>query len=287
MAAGKRVADTPPGAPPKHTEKKQKTAPAGQSVPTASALLKTPAAKAHTKTTKTKAQHIIPIRPETERSGFTVVPATPGTIVDLEVAKTKAAAKEAAKETQTKEPKKKPTTLPLEPHAAILADLQHKYAVRVLSVISSTRMEKRIKAVLEHLGGDSKPGVVLLHARAPDANKLVSIAEIVKRRIREGYFAGADKAMKKKTKKDAAAVAWCQYDRIYDVKTAKTDEASDQVDRLEAALTDETAPASKVTTYMSILLSRTPVGELHKNADVSVQCSTDVSEIEYERYMNP
>ncbi|EPE08158.1 hypothetical protein F503_00941 [Ophiostoma piceae UAMH 11346] len=335
--AGKRAAEAPPGLPPKRSDKKQKTT---ASTPTASAPLQTPKAQKQT----------MPLRPETSRNAspapaFTVVPATPGTIVDLSANGKKAktvknatqASTSSAQQKQEKpKPQEPPTSLPLEPHAAILAELQHKHAVRVLSVISSTRMEKRIRAILDHLangtpgsggeGGEGSerakalPGVVLLHARAPDANKLVSIAEIVKRRIREGHFAapaadlmsdGPPKSTKKNTKKKgkdahAAAVAWYQYDRIYDVQSARkkkpdteaasgsgADDAGSEEEedgfepamhRLEAALGDKSA-GTVVTTYMSIILSRTPLLELYKNPEVSVQCSTDPLEVEYEQFM--
>ena len=333
--AGKRAAEAPPGLPPKRKDKKQKTA---------TSALQTPKAP----------KQSIPIRPEAVRStpdasAFAVVPATPGTIVGLSAKdkrektfKKKTPSSTQQKQDKPKPPHEPPTSLPLEPHAAILAELQHKYAVRVLSVISSSRMEKRIKAILDHLadgtagggeGGEggkpakALPGVVLLHARAPDANKLVSIAEIVKRRIRKGHFEApaADlmsdeppRAAKRKTKKKkgkdahAAAVAWYQYDRIYDVKSARKkkvitggaagngascadDDGGDEEEeedgfepamhRLEAALGGGKSSGTIVTTYMSIILSRTPISELHKNPEISVQCSTDPLEIEYEQFM--
>ncbi|CAK7246136.1 MAG: hypothetical protein STHCBS139747_007758 [Sporothrix thermara] len=220
-----------------------------------------------------------------------------------------------------------PSTLPLEPHAAILSDLQPKYNVRTLSVISSTRMEKRIKAVLEHLANASKqppgsaaagvlPGIVLLHARATDANKLISVVEVVKRRMREGYFNAntgdstsstteAAKAGKKKKARKTSQLsntAWYQYNRIYDVASARTpgpeshddivdDSRVDQEDdgfapmvhRFEDAINAKKGPA--ITTYLSIFLSRTPVVELQKNPEFGSQSSIDPLEVEYQQWM--
>ncbi|CAK7270531.1 hypothetical protein SEPCBS57363_004150 [Sporothrix epigloea] len=219
-----------------------------------------------------------------------------------------------------------PSKLPLEPFAAILKDLQPKYDVRTLSVISSTRMEKRIKAVLEHLASpsthsankdiaDALPGIALLHARATDANRLISIVEVVKRRMRQGYFAAnaslgtssgetADFDKKKKGKKASRvpATAWYQYNRIYDVASAKVsgpetnedvveDSRIDQEDdgfepmvhRFEEAVNGKKKPT--ITTYLSIILCRTPVVELQRHPEMATQSSVDVLEVEYQQWM--
>lgn len=301
--AGKRGAEASPTVPPRRKEKKQKTT---TSTPTTST--------AHTSKIPS------PQKPKQTGSIHTVVPATPGTIVDLPAKDKPNKPDSSEKQKSQKKSHEPPSTLPLEPHAAILAQLRPKYAVRVLSVISSTRMEKRIKTILDHLAAAAStgtsvaalPGVVLLHARAPDANKLVSIAEIVKRRIREGHFeeAAAPAGGIKKKKANgahASAVVWYQYDRIYDVKSARKkkgaagddDEADAEEDgdgqddgfepmmhRLESALGGSAHGSGPVvTTYMSIMLSRTPLLELHKNPDITVQCSADPLEVEYEEYM--
>lgn len=56
-----------------------------------------------------------------------------------------------------------------------------------MSVISSSKIEKKVTALLSHLSRfsfgqiDAKPGVVAVYAKAPVANKLVSVVEIAKR----------------------------------------------------------------------------------------------------------
>ncbi|CAK7213361.1 hypothetical protein SBRCBS47491_001779 [Sporothrix bragantina] len=230
---------------------------------------------------------------------------------------------QAAEQQANKEPQQ-PSTLPMEPHAGILNDLQSKYNVRTLSVISSTRMEKRIKAVLEHLATPTPqsantattgglPGIVLLHGRATDANKLISIVEVVKRRIRDGYFATnagdgtstseTAKSAKKKNKKKTSpksVTAWYQYNRIYDVASVKKTELemdlvedshmeeeddgfAPMVHRFEDAINGKKGPA--ITTYLSIFLSRTPVVELLKNLEIESQSSVDPLEIEYQQWI--
>ncbi|CAK7568187.1 MAG: hypothetical protein SEPTF4163_006171 [Sporothrix epigloea] len=219
-----------------------------------------------------------------------------------------------------------PSKLPLEPFAAILKDLQPNYNVRTFSVISSTRMEKRIKAVLEHLASpsthsankdiiDALPGIALLHARATDANRLISIVEVVKRRMRQGYFAvnaslgtssgesaASDKKKKGKKTSRKPATAWYQYNRIYDVASAKDsgpetnedviedsridqedDDFAPMVHRFEEAVNGEMKPT--VTTYFSIFLCRTPVVELQRYPEMATQSSVDVLEVEYQQWM--
>ncbi|CAK7227173.1 hypothetical protein SEUCBS140593_006488 [Sporothrix eucalyptigena] len=174
-------------------------------------------------------------------------------------------------------------------------------------------MEKRIKAVLEHLATPATqsehttsaalPGVVLLHCRAADANKLISIVEVVKRRMREGHFAtesttDSAKPIKKKKGKKAqpSETTWYQYNRIYDVVVAKKDGNTDRAEeeehdedfapmlhRFEEALNGKRGPA--IMTYFSTFLSRTPIAELQKNPDMSCQSSVDPLEVEYQKWM--
>ncbi|RYP81198.1 hypothetical protein DL770_005966 [Monosporascus sp. CRB-9-2] len=72
--------------------------------------------------------------------------------------------------------------------------LEDKYDVQLLSVLSSSKIQKRVSAVLQHIGptGSSKaitstkkPRISILRARAADAGKLITIAEIVKRELEE------------------------------------------------------------------------------------------------------
>ncbi|KAL1902954.1 hypothetical protein Sste5346_000866 [Sporothrix stenoceras] len=282
-----------------------------------------------------------PAKPTAMTAGSsTVVPATPGAAVDPAAKrkqqqspakeprpekrpKTTQTEKTTSKKQSPNQPAQKqpePISLPLEPHAAILKELESKYDVRTLSVISSSKMEKRINSVLSHIEGKpadtgaqdgqttassaSRPGIVLLHCRVADTNKMISIAEIVKQRIREGRFsketAGADGAAKKKGKKGSklSKTAWYQYNRIYDVSVPKeagdapvsgADEEDDgfapAVHRLDEALKGKNDSNRQITTYMSIILSRTPVVELQKNLEISVQTSIDPLEVEFEQWV--
>ncbi|KAK6002903.1 hypothetical protein QM012_001653 [Aureobasidium pullulans] len=67
-------------------------------------------------------------------------------------------------------------------------DLSAKYALLQLSVISSSSISNRTTSLISHIKStpaDSKPALVALHAKAPVANKLISIVEIAKRELKE------------------------------------------------------------------------------------------------------
>ncbi|KAG9668081.1 hypothetical protein KCU99_g9999, partial [Aureobasidium melanogenum] len=67
-------------------------------------------------------------------------------------------------------------------------DLSAKYTLLQLSVISSSSISNRTTSLIAHIKStpaDSKPAIVALHAKAPVANKLISIVEIAKRELKE------------------------------------------------------------------------------------------------------
>ncbi|KAK6950822.1 hypothetical protein Daesc_007347 [Daldinia eschscholtzii] len=67
----------------------------------------------------------------------------------------------------------------------MLQSLESKYDVRVHSIISSSKIQKKVAGILQHLTNrtTSKTSVIVLRAKAPDTGKLVSIAEIAKREL--------------------------------------------------------------------------------------------------------
>ncbi|RYP64856.1 hypothetical protein DL771_008571 [Monosporascus sp. 5C6A] len=72
--------------------------------------------------------------------------------------------------------------------------LEDKYDVQLHNVLSSSKIQKRVSAVLQHIGprgsskaitSTTKPRISILRARAADAGKLITIAEIAKRELEE------------------------------------------------------------------------------------------------------
>ena len=80
-----------------------------------------------------------------------------------------------------------PTSV-LPPH---LDHRKEQYSFASMSIISSSKIETKVTTLLNHLarfdGFDRsvKPGVVALYAKAPVANKLVSVIEIAKRSLQK------------------------------------------------------------------------------------------------------
>ncbi|KAI0144057.1 hypothetical protein F4776DRAFT_661156 [Hypoxylon sp. NC0597] len=66
-----------------------------------------------------------------------------------------------------------------------LQAVESKYEVQVHSVISSSKIQKKVVSVLQHLtcSATNKTTVSILRAKAPDTGKLISIAEIAKREL--------------------------------------------------------------------------------------------------------
>ncbi|KAK4176060.1 hypothetical protein QBC36DRAFT_330093 [Triangularia setosa] len=73
----------------------------------------------------------------------------------------------------------------------VLERIISKYEVKAMSVIPSTSISKHVDKAFQHLGRFSAwdhtvlPGVVLLCAKSATSNKLITIAELVRRRIGE------------------------------------------------------------------------------------------------------
>ncbi|POS77528.1 hypothetical protein DHEL01_v204079 [Diaporthe helianthi] len=182
-----------------------------------------------------------------------------------------------------------PVTLPMQPHEELLQELQGKYSIATASFISSSKINKKVTQVLSHLGHvdlfnqTSTPGVMMVHARANDANKMVTVMEIAKRHMNQ------------------AGQPWYQYNRVYEVadgrgsKSKSNDRGADQTvventvlggedadeddeeddfepvqTAFERAIQEKPAEEPK-TTYMSIFLSRVPMPELQSKAYMTLQ----------------
>ncbi|KAI1459237.1 hypothetical protein F4805DRAFT_90311 [Annulohypoxylon moriforme] len=85
--------------------------------------------------------------------------------------------------------------LPSTEDARILQAMESKYDVQIHSIISSSKIQKKVTAILQHFDSPAtKDAVSVLRAKASDAGKLVSVAEIAKRELgkraddRRGWF---------------------------------------------------------------------------------------------------
>lgn len=73
-------------------------------------------------------------------------------------------------------------------NSPVLTELEKTHNVTTMSIVSSSHIQQKVTRALEILSeyptiAPAKPKVVMLHAKAPVASKLITIAEIVKREI--------------------------------------------------------------------------------------------------------
>lgn len=154
------------------------------------------------------------------------------------------------------------------PHASLLVLLRPRYDVLTLSVLSSTNINKHVARALTHLTRFSAwdpsllPGVVFLSAKTASANKLVTIAEVVRRRIGE------------------SEQKWWQYNVLSEV-VEEEDQREDVVEEtvlggggdgeeyfevmgttVHERATEPGARRVRRTGYVGVLLSRIPVKEM-------------------------
>ncbi|CAD0096115.1 unnamed protein product [Aureobasidium mustum] len=143
-------------------------------------------------------------------------------------------------------------------------DLSAKYTLLQLSVISSSSISNRTTSLIAHIKNtpaDSKPAIVALHAKAPVANKLISIVEIAKRDLKENgskvyqYNAlGSELIQSTPTTKDAT----------------NQDDMSDEEPAFEKV---EQKTAVRNVSTMTTYLSLTPIKELKQAYGYPYLCS--------------
>ncbi|KAF5663256.1 hypothetical protein FDENT_13186 [Fusarium denticulatum] len=172
---------------------------------------------------------------------------------------------------------KTPTPALLAPHETIIAELNSKYDILPASVISSTKIKKRVIQVTEHImTQDDRPRVALLYARTTDVCKLITVVETCKRIVSE------------------EGKAYYQYNQLFDQpersksndiieetileKTIQEDNDSDNDDfevmhsRFEDAVLPQPSPRSVKS--MRVFISTMPIQELKIKKGVTVQSGT-------------
>ncbi|KAI1177652.1 hypothetical protein F4777DRAFT_186199 [Nemania sp. FL0916] len=189
--------------------------------------------------------------------------------------------------------------------AKVLSAIDARYEVQLQTVISSSKIQQRVSAMLRFLAPPTestelasnnppsdptatpKTKVSVLRAKAINASKLISIAEIAKREIQKeqskGNSAGAEGEVGKKDRKGH----WYQYialgeelqerDRVEDTVIEETvlagaggnQDGHDKEDDFEVMKTPferaiEGRPLVRGVPFLSLFLSRSPIEELKK-----------------------
>ncbi|KAK4249728.1 hypothetical protein C7999DRAFT_12455 [Corynascus novoguineensis] len=174
----------------------------------------------------------------------------------------------------------------------LLSKLSRSFEVRTMSVMSSTSISKHVGHALEHLGRFNPwdrtvlPGVVLLCAKSSASSKLITIVELIKRRIGESeqkwfqYNVPKETVVEESvsTAKDASVVE----DTFTAADRGNEDDADDEYfEAIPQTIHEQAVQPAKVRykAHVVVMLSRVPLEELKSEPNVSVQ--TNEQHIEY------
>lgn len=176
----------------------------------------------------------------------------------------------------------------------LLAKLSPKFEVKAMSVMPSTSISKHVDRALEHLGRFSPwdqtilPGVVLLCAKQPATSKLITIAELVRRRIGESeqkwfqYNIVKEMVIEEPTPASAAAGELSVVEDTFMAVDGEDVEGADDeyFETRQPTIHEQAVQPAKVRykAFMSVLLSRVPLHELRTEFYVSCQTNEELIE---------
>lgn len=207
---------------------------------------------------------------------------------------------------QRKQAVANPPTTALSPiHEGLLAEFKPRYNILPAFTISSTKIQKRVTYVLNHLQtdtGDPRPRIMLLHARPPDVCKTITIVETVKRLL-------ADRPTT--DEKKGTTGTWYQYNQLYAIPRpipkrekqqmevvedtvleppAEEDDEDDHFEVMDLPAREkeeqmkrfgdavDPGPRERLHMSLSIWLSTVPIAELAARADVTLQADEEKTE---------
>jgi len=179
-------------------------------------------------------------------------------------------------------------------HGPLLAKLSPKFEVKAMSVMPSTSINKHVDHAIKHLGRFSPwdqtvlPGVVLLCAKSSASSKLITIAELVKRRIGESEQKWFQYNVPKETVVEEAAPAAEEPSVVEDTFMAVGQGGEEGPDdeyfeTIPPTIHEQAVQPAKVRhkAHVVVMLSRVPLEELRSEPNVSVQ--TNEQYIDYVR----
>ncbi|KAG5937759.1 hypothetical protein E4U53_008145 [Claviceps sorghi] len=172
-----------------------------------------------------------------------------------------------------------PKTSLIGPHEQVLSQLRPKYSILAASVLSSTKIRKRVTQITSHLGCRSEPpAVVLLHARTAEVCKMITIAEQCKRIL------------------ENQGRSWFQYNQMFDLPARKgevveetvlegekggpsdedeDDGFEDMAGRFEKAVGPAPVLKERAVRSMRVFLSGQAIRDLGSIKGVTMQSSED------------
>ncbi|KAK0616269.1 hypothetical protein B0T14DRAFT_497558 [Immersiella caudata] len=162
-------------------------------------------------------------------------------------------------------------------HEPILARLRPRYDVKAMSIMSSTSIKKRVDKALDHLGRFSAwdqavlPGVVFFSATLNASNKLITIGELVRRRIGESDQKWYQYNVLNETEHEEDSMVEETFMPMNDDTGHENEE--DYFETLAPNIHELAVTPGKIRrkSYMSILISRIPLEEIKNHPDISMQ----------------
>ncbi|KAI1438456.1 hypothetical protein GGR50DRAFT_432344 [Xylaria sp. CBS 124048] len=173
----------------------------------------------------------------------------------------------------------------------VMSNVDDRYEILLQSVISSSKIQQRVSAILRHLTPPAqntdttatKTSISVLRAKASDAGKLISIAEIAKREIENEQQATPCEAGG--ARRETQTGRWFQYialgEELREMERPRDDSVIEETviggsdadagdeDEFEVMKTPferaiEGRPLVRGVPVMSLFLSRSPIEELRK-----------------------
>ncbi|KAK0644513.1 hypothetical protein B0T16DRAFT_430612 [Cercophora newfieldiana] len=174
----------------------------------------------------------------------------------------------------------------------ILSRLRPKYEVKTMSIMPSTSIKKHVDKALEHLGQFSAwdqsvlPGVVFFSATLNASNKLITVGEIVRRRIEEsGQKWYQYNVLNEAEYEDGFSVVEETFMPMDDEDAGHASNEDEYFETLKPTIHERAVAPTKVRrkSYMSTLFSRVPLDEIKSLPGISVQTNEVVINLQRRR----
>ncbi|KAK3305359.1 uncharacterized protein B0T15DRAFT_194636 [Chaetomium strumarium] len=166
----------------------------------------------------------------------------------------------------------------------VLSKLGRKFDVKVMSVMPSTNISKHVDRALEHLGRFNAwdqtvlPGVVLLCAKSAASSKLITIAELTRRRVGESNQKWFQYSLLSETVIEEAVQPAEEPSVVEDTfmvvdREGMEGTVDDYFETIQPTIHERAVQPAKVRhkAHITVLLSRVPLDELNAEKNVSLQ----------------
>ncbi|KAK4240199.1 hypothetical protein C8A03DRAFT_31674 [Achaetomium macrosporum] len=166
----------------------------------------------------------------------------------------------------------------------VLSKLSRKFDVKAMSVMPSTNISKHVDCALEHLGRFNAwdqtvlPGVVLLCAKSTASSKLITISELIRRRVGESEQRWFQYNLLSETVIEEAVQPADEPSVVEDTfmvldRECMESPVDDYFETVQPTIHERAVQPAKVRhkAHITVLLSRVPLDELNTEKNVSLQ----------------